>query len=98
MRVVDILQNITKAQAALNDLNIGEAKSRLDKAIGEISHPALRFLIVDEAAWLAAFREDLEQNRKAVKKEAEINYHSRIAQLEDQLREVEAELEQKMKE
>lgn len=82
MRVADIIQNITKAQAALNDLNIGEAKSRLDKAIEEISHPALRFLIVDEAAWLTAFREEFEKNRKAAQKEA----NDRIEQLKAELK------------
>lgn len=97
MRIIETVQALVKAQEALDNLNIGEAKSRLDDAIKDLSHPVLQFLIVDEAAWFAAVREDSERTRREIQKEYGINFNGQIEQLETKVRTLEAELQAMLK-
>lgn len=92
MRITETIQNLVKAQEALDNLNIGEAKSRLDDAIKDLSHPVLQFLIVDETAWVVAVREDSERARREVQEECGIEFNGQIEQLETKVRTLEAEL------
>ncbi len=60
-----IAEDAKKARQALEQMNIGDAKERLDRVIAQLTSHPLVYMAVDDEQWARDMRQAIEDARKS---------------------------------